>query len=96
MFSESVVTQTGQSWKLWLGVTAMVFGSVAPLFESASISWTVGTLITVAGYGFAVATIYCPNCKQRWFWKALLYAEMYRLLFTEPCCPGCAQNFGRR
>jgi hypothetical protein len=96
MFQESVIRKTQQWWKLLLGVFALGFGSFAPLFDAIRISWTTGTVIACLGYGFAVAFIRCPNCELRWFWRALLYSEMYAPLFTKPLCPSCHHDFGSR
>ena len=89
MFKNSVVRSTGQWWKLVIAVLALLLGSIAPFFEASRMSWTVGTIIAVIGYGFSLAFIRCPGCGQHWFWRALVYSEMYRPLFTEPDCPSC-------
>jgi hypothetical protein len=89
MFKDSVIRNTGQWWKLVVGAVALVLGSTVPFFEASGLSWTSGTIIAVIGYGFMLATIRCPGCDQRWFWKALIYSEMYRPLFTQPNCPSC-------
>ena len=65
-------------------------------FEATGMSWTVGTIIAIAGYGFVLGFIACPACEQRWFWKALLYAEMYGPLFKDSACPGCKRDFDQR
>jgi hypothetical protein len=94
MFAESVIRKTGQWWKLVVGVVALLAGSIVPVFESVGMSWTVGTVIAVVGYGFTLAFIKCQSCDLRCFWKALLYSEMYSPLFTKSSCPSCEHNFG--
>jgi hypothetical protein len=94
MFRESVIRKTGQWWKLVVGVLALLIGSIVPAFEASGMSWTVGTIIAVIGYGFTLAFIKCPSCDQRWFWKALMYAEIYGPLFSTSSCPGCENDFG--
>ena len=89
MFNSSVIRNTGQWWKLVIGVVALMLGSIAPIFESSGMSWTVGTIVAVIGYGFSLAFIRCPGCGQRRFRRALIYSEMYRPLFTDPGCPSC-------
>lgn len=89
MFKNSVIRKTGQWWKLVVGVIALLVGSAAPVFEASRMSWTDGTILACLGYVFALLTIRCPSCDQRWFWKALIYSEMYRPLLTEPDCPSC-------
>jgi len=96
MFQESVVRKTEQWWKLLLGVVALGFGSFAPLFDASRISWTTGTVIACLGYVFVLAFIRCPNCQLRWFWRALLYSEMYVPLFTKSVCPSCSHDFGQK
>ena len=91
--SESIIGRTGQWWKVIIGVAALLFGSIAPLFEATGITVTVGTAIAVVGYGFSVALTSCPGCGERWFWKALVDAGLYKPLFTKPTCPGCGREY---
>jgi hypothetical protein len=93
MFSHSVISKTSQMWKFWIGVSALVIGSVAPMFEQTGMSWTAGTIIAVVGYGFTVAFTRCPACGQRWFYKALLDAGIYGPLFSKPECLACHHSF---
>ena len=93
MLSDSVIIRTGQLWKLILAIVLLLAGSVLPIFEQLGITWTVGTIIAVIGYGFALAFIHCPDCGVRWFWKALLYAEIYGPLFKSSECPVCKKQF---
>jgi len=91
--NKSVIGRTGQWWKVALGMAALIFGSVAPLFESSGITVTAGTVIAVVGYGFSVAMLRCPSCGEHWFWKALIDASLYRPLFTRSTCPGCGRDY---
>lgn len=93
MFQNSVIRKTGQLWKLYVGIVAMTFGSVAPVFEQSGLSWTAGTIIAVVGYVFTLAFVSCPECGQRWFYRAMLYAEMYGPLFGKSQCPACNKEF---
>lgn len=94
MIADSVISRTGQFWKLALSIVLLLIGSIVPIFEQIGMSWTVGTIIAVIGYGFGLAFIQCPNCNSRWFWKAALYAELYGPLFKKPECPICKNHFG--
>jgi hypothetical protein len=94
MMSDSVITRTGQLWKFVLAIVLLLIGSFLPLFENIGMTWTVGTIVAVAGYGFALAFIQCPVCNVRWFWKALMYAEIYGPLMKRPECPMCKHQFG--
>lgn len=95
MFSDSVLARTGQLWKLAIAVLALVIGSVAPAFPATGMSWTVGTVLAIAGYAFGVWAIRCPSCGQRWFWIALLDGSLYKPLFTRAECPSCGTDFAR-
>lgn len=93
MFSQSVLSRTGQMWKFWFGISAVLVGSIVPVFEESGMSWTVGSIIAVVGYGFSVAMTRCPQCQDRWLWKALLDAGLYGPLFKKAECPSCKHAF---
>jgi len=93
MMKNSVITRSGQIWKLALGVALLLVGSFVPLVDSVGMSWTVGTIIAGLGYAFALAFIRCPACKDRWLWHATLNAELYAPLFKQSACPACQQDF---
>ena len=94
MFEDSVIRKTGQWWKLVIGVSALCVGTFVPMIKTSGMSWTVGTVIVVVGYGYALAFIRCPGCDLRWFWKALIHSEMYGPLFKGATCPSCKRDFG--
>lgn len=94
MLTDSVITRSGQLWKLIAGVALLLFGSIAPLFEGLGISWTVGTIVAGIGYVFALAFIVCPACSSRWLWQATLDARLYKPVFKQPDCPACQEDFG--
>lgn len=93
VFSNSVIQQTGQFWKLAIAVLALLVGSFAPIWPETGISWTAGTILAIGGYIFGCLSIACPDCKKKWFWEALMRAEWYKPLFTEPTCPACSKEF---
>jgi hypothetical protein len=95
MWNNSVVSITGQTWKLVVGSVALVVGSVAPLFAATGMSWTGGTILATVGYVYSLVAIRCPGCGRRWFWEACLDAGLYRPLFTKPACPHCQHEFQR-
>jgi hypothetical protein len=82
-------------WKLILAIIALLVGSIAPIYPETGISWTSGTILAVVGYAFGCFFIACPKCKKRWFWEALMRAEWYKPLLTDPTCPACKQSFTR-
>lgn len=94
MLDKSIIKRTGQSWKLLIAILALLIGSFAPAFPATGLSWTAGTVLAIAGYAFGVALIRCPGCGARWFWDALMRAELYKAVFTETTCPECKQAFG--
>jgi len=96
MFANSVITRTGQSWKLIIAILLLLIGSFAPLWEGSGIDWTLGSILAVAGYAFGVFFVVCPKCSNRWFWSAALDATLYGPLFKAPACPVCKQDFGPR
>jgi hypothetical protein len=93
MLNKSVVKQSGQLWKLGIAFAALIFGSIAPLFESWGISMTAGTVIAVAGYIFGTLLISCSACGSRWFWEATKDAGWYSPLFKDSKCPACQHEF---
>jgi len=98
MFSQSIIRNTGQLWKLVLATIAMVVGSVAPLFSVTGMDWVSGTILACAGFAFASYGIACPNCGIRWFWKSMSNLELQGWLVwlvTRPTCPQCETDFRR-
>lgn len=89
MLGNSVVGTTGQGWKLVAALVAILAGGVLPAFPATGMSWTVGTIIAIAGYALGVALIRCPVCKARWFWDALMQPELYKQVLTHADCPAC-------
>ncbi len=93
---DSVIARTGQVWKLALAIVLLLVGSIVPAFEASGMSWTVGTILAIAGYAFGVLTIRCPACGNRWFWSAALDAGLYGPLFRQGACPACKREFDGR
>lgn len=94
MLAKSLLARSSQLWKLVVAVVALLFGSIAPLFPALGISWTVGTVIAVLGYGFGLYTITCTSCNKRWFWNATIGSTSYAPLFKGSSCPDCGHEFG--
>ena len=74
-------------------MAALLYGSIAPLFEASGVSVWVGTAIAVVGYGLMMVLLRCPGCGEYWSWKALFDGSLYKPLLTQPKCPGCNQEF---
>jgi hypothetical protein len=96
MFENSVLSKTGQLWKLCIAILLMLIGSFAPLSAGSGIDWTWGTILAIAGYVYGTLFIVCPKCANRWFWSAALDATLYKPLFRAPACPACKQEFGTK
>jgi len=94
MFKQSVITRSGQLWKLTVAVLALLVGSFAPLYPVAGISWTVGTVIAIVGYLFGMLAIHCKGCRKLWFWEAAKDVGLYGPLFKQSVCPNCGHEFG--
>jgi len=93
MLNNSVLRRSGQLWKLVIAVLALLVGSFAPLYEASGISWTVGSIIAIAGYAFGIVSIRCTSCGVRWFWEAATDAGIYGPLFKKPDCPKCGHDY---
>ncbi|UCG74007.1 MAG: hypothetical protein JSV45_06420 [Chromatiales bacterium] len=91
MLGNSIIGTTGQGGKLVAALVAMLAGSVLPAFPATGMSWTVGTILAIAGYALGVALIRCPVCKARWFWDALMQPELYKQILSHPECPECSR-----
>lgn len=94
MLQSSVVTRTGQLWKLALACLAMLVGSFAPAWPASGLTWTTGTVLAIAGFLAGCLAIRCPACGNRWFWDALMRPENYGPLLTRSSCPACGQDHG--
>jgi len=94
MLKQSVITQSGQFWKLAVAVSALLIGSFAPLYPETGISWTSGTVIAIFGYLFGMLAIRCSNCGKMWFWEAAKDPGFYGPIFKQTECPNCGHEFG--
>jgi hypothetical protein len=93
MLNNSVISRSGQTWKLLAAILALLIGSFAPLYPELGISWTAGTVLAFAGYGFGLIAIRCSKCRSMWFWEAAKDAGLYGPLFKKPACPVCKHPF---
>lgn len=93
MLETSLLGLSGQLWKLFVAILALIVGSVAPLFPALGVSWTAATVITVVGYAFGLISIQCKYCGSRWLWEATKGSIGYAPLFKQSSCPKCEQSF---
>lgn len=75
-----------------MAVLALLAGSIVPAFPAAGMSWTVGTIVAIAGYGFGLLLIRCRDCGARWFWDALMRPEVYKAVLVGSECPKCGHG----
>jgi hypothetical protein len=94
MLKKSVITRSGQLWKLVIAILALLVGSFAPLYPVTSISWTAGMVIAIIGYLFGVLAIRCKDCGKMWFWEAAKDSRLYGPLIQQSACPNCGQEYG--
>lgn len=94
--SQSVVLKSGQLWKLLLAAFGLLFGSFAPMSPEIGVSWTSGTVIAVAAYGFALFAIRCESCGKMWFWEAAKDPVFYGPIFKGSACPCCGHKFNEQ
>jgi hypothetical protein len=93
MLKQSVISQSGQAWKLILCVMALLTGSFAPLYPALGISWTSGTVLACVGCIFGLVAIKCRNCRSMWLWEAVKDAGLYGPLFKRSECPSCGHQY---
>lgn len=93
MFTQSVIASSGQTWKLLIAIAALLVGSFAPLYPETGISWTVGSVIAIAGYVLGVLGIRCSDCGKMWFWEAAKDPAFYGPIFKSSACPNCGHVF---
>jgi hypothetical protein len=91
--NNSLLSRSGQLWKLVVAALAVLFGSFAPLYSALGISWAIGTVIAMGGYAFGLIFIRCTNCANRWLWEATKGNADYSVLFKRSPCPNCHSEF---
>ena len=92
ILKNSVIANSGQTWKLVLAVLALLVGSIVPAFPASGLSWTGGSVLACVGYAFGILMIRCKHCGVRWFWDALMRPEVYKAVLTGPDCPSCSSG----
>jgi len=95
MFKNSVLGQSGQLWKFYVAVIALLVGSIAPLFPESGVSMTSGSVLAIAGYVFGMVAIRCSECGSMWFWEAAKDAGLYGTIFKKSCCPSCQHSYSK-
>ena len=105
MFERSVITRSGQTWKMIVCAIALVIavGSVflgcsrinALTPEEFTGAVLGGAVFGIIAAAVACAAIRCPNCGARWVWEAVRKQaqDKWLLWLTQlSCCPHCLQS----
>lgn len=103
-----IVTTTGQTSKLFVGVGLLAVGGLLNLwavFYSGSDSFSASALlaqiqlpsalVALAGLAFVCVSVKCPNCGARWIWMAIrgkLPGHSLSALIDLESCPTCGKS----
>ena len=85
MRGNSIISQSGQIWKVIVGLALLIGGAAAgvsvsfvPYLRAVTISLgqfdnlqAVSTVAAAAGFVCLCLTIRCPNCSAKWIWMAV-------------------------
>jgi len=101
MRQRSVIAQTGQVWKTYVGLAGATLGVVATILIGITqhrpatqdigsfIGRRIGVVITFASTLYLCLAVRCPKCGARWVWMALLKWHSPRWLRSLSSCPKC-------
>jgi len=105
LFEASVISKTGQLWKLHVSVALIILGGVLMFWgkshlETLSGGWLLagGMAAVLAGFVYACLSIRCTACGAKWFWLAVSKQASNgwtHWLLTQSECPSCKKEFGR-
>jgi Na+/melibiose symporter-like transporter len=102
----SIIKKSGQSWKMRVSIFGIII-SGALMFSGSFIGRTnsqfdlyplipVGALIGMLSFIFAIFSIRCPNCKDKWFWRAVSKRDKNNWLIwleNQSNCSECNKKF---
>ena len=102
----SIIKKSGQSWKMRVSFAGIII-SGALMFGGSFIGGTntqfdfyslipIGALIGMLSFLFAILAIRCPNCKDKWFWRAVSKKDKNNWLIwleNQSNCPECNKKF---
>ena len=102
---KNIISTTHQKWKMTTTFTLLAIGGVltfggqffisGPNQNLSVISILAGTLFCATSLLFACFSIKCPNCKDKWFWRAISTQKMGNWLYWLKDlnnCPSCDYN----
>jgi cytochrome b subunit of formate dehydrogenase len=95
MFRGSLLAQTGQLWKLVVGllVAAAGFGIMFYGLQTRLTSFRLsGAAIALCAFAGICLAVRCPSCGRRWVWNAVRtqeHLQWVNALRTQRTCEGC-------
>lgn len=102
-FPGSLITTSGQLWKLYVSLGLAAFGAICTMVGVSSMHWTSslfvfvvfgGLLMWIGGLVAAVVSVRCPRCGCRFIWremKQLEAEEWFRRAFEAWTCRRCSR-----
>lgn len=95
MLVRSVIRSSGQLWKLLAGFVALLVGGgalVTGIATGSVVLILAGVLGGLLSLGATCSAIRCPECGDRWVWRAVSTVDAQTWvpwLFELAACPGC-------
>ena len=101
-----IIKGSGQSWKMNVSFTGIIISGML-MFGAYSIGESIfqidpnlllssGALIGMLSFLFAILTVRCPNCGDKWFWRAVSKKNKSTWLVwleKQSKCPKCNKIF---
>lgn len=105
LFQHSVVTRSGQAWKLvafLVGGALMLLGLFTAFFSSVPLSETGKIVISLGSLGLGIGAITfltlalkCPRCRTRWAWWQMRHGAGVDLFGGLMSLRKCPSRFSR-
>jgi len=103
MLARSVITKSGQLWKLLTCLALIIIGGISMCWGQSHLDTNYGGWLLASGmvavFGaliFACVGIRCPSCGAKWFWLAVnrqASNKWLNWLLTQSACPECKGEF---
>lgn len=99
----SILCCTDQAWKMWIlhvsGFIAIPLIIATELFSSSLVArdhallLLLGITLAIGGFAFPCLSIKCPDCGDRWFWRAVSQKKSGNSVkwFEQSACPVCGK-----
>jgi hypothetical protein len=105
VFEASVISKSGQLWKVHASVVLIILGGIAVFWgqshlETYAADWLIagGMTSVLAGLVYACFGIRCRACGAKWFWLAMSKQasnHWIHWLLSQSACPNCKNDFRR-